>query len=80
MSKINKRDIDNNDEKIKKNANKTKSKSKIKKDKTPQIFMGLTLSSLVMVMVVVGHFFMLQNQDNKVIDKGTVIMGIIYLE
>jgi len=79
MSKID----NNNEEKITRKSNKinrktlqsSRSGAKVKKDKTPQVFMGLTILSLVMVMVVVGQFFMLQNQADKVIDKGTVING-----
>lgn len=48
---------------------------KNKKDKTPQVFMGLILLSCVMVMVVLGQFFMLQNKDGEVIAKGTSING-----
>ncbi len=54
---------------------KASAKKKEKKDKTPQVFLGLTLLSCVMVMVVVGQFFMLDSQDKSVIDKGTSING-----
>ena len=60
------------EEKITKKKTKTK---KIKKDKTPQIFLGLTLLSCVMVMVVVGQFFILENQGNDVVEKGTSVNG-----
>jgi len=48
---------------------------KIKKDHTTQIFMGLTILSCVMVMVVVGQFFMLQNDGVDLISKGTSVNG-----
>jgi len=52
-----------------------KKNKKVKKDKTPQVFMGLTLLSFVMVMIVVGQFFMLQNESGDVITKGTSVNG-----
>lgn len=59
---------------IKKTRRFPKSKTKAI-DKTPQVFLGLTLLSCVMVMVVVGQFFMLTNQEDGVIEKGTSING-----
>lgn len=84
MAKINKNketinEIENNGAvKIKSNkVKKTKSNKerKPKKDKTAQIFLGLTLLSCVMVMVVVGQFFILENQGNDVVEKGTSVNG-----
>ena len=54
---------------------KKEREKKRKKDKTPQVFMGLTLLSCVMVMVVVGQFFILENQEQNVITKGTSVNG-----
>lgn len=68
---------DNATKKINSSKKKGKGKGsrKIKKDHTPQIFMGLTILSCVMVMVVVGQFFMLQNDGVDLIAKGTSING-----
>lgn len=71
-SKSKKNNSNNKRETAKVNAKTTK---KNKKDKTPQVFMGLTLLSFVMVMIIVGQFFMLQNENGDVISKGTSING-----
>lgn len=76
-NKVNIEDLNNYEKVSTKKINKVKSvgESKHKKDKTPQVFLGLTLLSSVMVFVVVGQFFMLQNQDWQIINKGTSVNG-----
>lgn len=68
-------DLSNYEKVSAKNLKKTSKEPKPKKDKTPQVFMGLTLLSCVMVMVVVGQFFMLENKDKQLINKGTSVNG-----
>lgn len=63
-----------NNKTCKKGASRRKT-NKPKKDHTTQVFMGLTVLSCVMVMVVVGQFFMLQNDNTDLIAKGTSING-----
>ena len=70
----------------KKNTNNTKrkttkrvsrkSRKKKRKDKMTAVLFGLSLVSLVMVMAVVGQFYLMEGEvDQKIIEKGTYVNG-----
>lgn len=49
----------------------------LKRDNTTKLLWGLSLISLVLVMVVVGQFFVMETQDpSNVLHNGTVINGV----
>ena len=54
---------------------KTKKIKKKTKDSTTAVFMGLSIVACVMVMVVVGQFYMLENTGEHTFSTGTTING-----
>ncbi len=54
---------------------KTKKIKKKTKDNTTAVFMGLSIVACVMVMVVVGQFYMLENTGEHTFSTGTTING-----
>lgn len=62
-------------ETIKKTRTKRKKRKK-KKDKMTSVLFGLSMVSLVMVMAVIGQFYIMEsNEPQKVLEKGTYVNG-----
>ena len=60
----------------KEKSSKPKKKRKKRKDKTTGVLLGLSIVSLVMVMAVVGQFYMMESDvEQELIEKGTYING-----